>query len=84
MKMLIENDNRIKNEKAITLISLVVTMVVIIILATISIEAVLGEDGLFKNAREVKERNANETKTREDELNRIIKQYNNEIAKDFN
>ena len=34
----------------ITLIALVVTIVVLIILATVSINAVMGEDGLIKQA----------------------------------
>ena len=39
-----------KKERGITLIALVVTIVVLIILATISINAVLGENGLIKQA----------------------------------
>ena len=42
--------NKLKNEKGITLIALVVTIIVILILAFISLSLVLGQDGLFKKA----------------------------------
>ena len=42
--------NRLRNEKGITLIALVVTIIVILILAFISLSLVLGQDGLFKKA----------------------------------
>ena len=46
----------IKNERAkgITLIALVITIVVLIILATISINVVIGEGGILEKAREAK------------------------------
>ena len=39
-----------KSEKGITLIALVVTIVVLIILASISINAVLGQGGIIEKA----------------------------------
>ena len=42
------------NEKGITLIALVVTIVVLLILAGISIGTITGENGLIKNARRCK------------------------------
>ena len=44
--------NRKKNENAITLIALVVTVVVLIILAGVSINAVLGDNGIIKKANQ--------------------------------
>jgi len=44
-----------KNSKGITLVSLVVTIIVLIILAGISINAILGEDGIITIAKQAKE-----------------------------
>ena len=49
---LIIKRNDIKENKAITLVALVVTVIVLIILAAVSISLVLGEHGLLKMARE--------------------------------
>ena len=46
---------RIKRENGITLIALVVTIVVLIILATVSINAVLGQNGIIGKAKQAKE-----------------------------
>ena len=53
MKSLIKILNH--NEKGITLISLVVTIVVLLILAGITIGIVTSDDGLIKNANDAKE-----------------------------
>ena len=47
--------NKIKQEKAITLIALVVTIIVLLILAGISISMLTGENGILNRAREAKE-----------------------------
>ena len=44
-----------KRENGITLISLVVTIVVMMILAGITIDATIGDNGLIKSAEEQKE-----------------------------
>ena len=49
---LIIKRNEIKENKAITLVALVVTVIVLIILAAVSISLVLGEHGLLKMARD--------------------------------
>ena len=43
-----------KNQKGITLISLVITIVVLIILAGVAINMTLGENGIFTKAQEAK------------------------------
>lgn len=48
-----------KQERGITLIALVITVIVLLILAGISIEALTGENGLIKNARNSKRTNRN-------------------------
>ena len=60
-----------KNNKGITLVALVVTIVVLIILAGISINLVLGDNGIMSIAKNAKE-NVEYTKSeRETELNEI-------------
>ena len=48
-----------KKERGITLIALVVTTVILIILATVSINVVMGEDGLIKQAEKGEQFQAN-------------------------
>lgn len=45
-----------KKEKAITLISLVITIIILIILAGIGVNLSLGENGIFRKAQEAKEK----------------------------
>ena len=45
---------KLKNSKGITLVALVVTIVVLLILAGISINMVLGENGLIAKAKEAR------------------------------
>lgn len=59
-----------KGVKGITLISLVITIIVLIILASVSINAVLSDNGLLKRAQEAKEEY--EKATAKEELNLII------------
>ena len=50
-----ENKNRTKNENGITLIALIVTIVVLIILAGISIGAIVEDNGIISKSKEAKE-----------------------------
>ena len=47
-----------KRNKGITLIALVVTIIVLLILAGVTIAMVLGQDGIFKKAQTAKEMTA--------------------------
>ena len=49
---MINQNGKIKNSKGITLVALVVTIIVLIILAGISINLVLGENGIITRAKE--------------------------------
>ena len=62
-----------QDNKGITLITLVITVVVLTILAGVSINAVVGDDGIIAKARE----NANTTKetSTKEKLNRLILEY---------
>ena len=55
-------------EKGITLIALVITVVILIILATVTLNVVLGEGGLIQRAQQAKELTEQVQKDEEDEL----------------
>ena len=63
----------VANEKAITLIALVVTIVILLILAGVTITMTLGQNGLFTRAREG--RAAYEESEVRDDLSMLITQY---------
>lgn len=62
--------SKIKQEKGITLIALVVTIIVLLILAGISISALAGENGLLNRAVSAKEKTEEAQK---DEMEKIVK-----------
>ena len=62
-----------KEMKGITLIALVITIVVLMILAGVSINTVLGDDGIIKKAKEAAE--ATRRASAEEEMNRLLLEY---------
>ena len=48
----------LKNKKGITLVALVVTIVVLLILAGVSINLVLGDNGIIAKAKEAQRKSA--------------------------
>lgn len=50
------NNVKLKSSNGITLLALVVTIIVLLILAGVSINTVLGKDGIIKKTQESKER----------------------------
>ena len=56
IKLLYKEENNMKNNKGITLVALVVTIVVLLILAGVSINLVLGNNGIITNAKEAAEK----------------------------
>lgn len=67
--------NKIKSKNGITLVSLVVTIIILLILAGISIASLTG-NGLFEKSKLAK-RNAEEAKENE---NNILEEYEAEIS----
>ena len=63
-----------KNERGITLIALVVTIIVLIILATVSINMVAGENGLIKKAQQSKDAYEESSKREEAGLNDMLEE----------
>ena len=62
-----------KEMKGITLIALVITIVVLMILAGVSINTVLGDDGIIKKAKEAAE--TTKQASAEEEMNRLVLEY---------
>lgn len=77
--------NRKEKENAVTLIALVVTIVVLLILAGVSINLVLGDNGIITKAKEKAE--TTQRVSAEEDMNRLILEYqlakNNETLEDF-
>ena len=78
-------EKRIQENKGITLIALVVTIVVLIILATVSINAVLGQNGIIGKAKQAKEMYSNSIAKDNEEMDRLLNemaQYNGGSSSD--
>jgi hypothetical protein len=58
IKLLYEEENDMKKNKGITLVALVVTIVVLLILAGVSINLVLGNNGIIAKAKEAQRKSA--------------------------
>ena len=69
-----------ESNRGITLIALIVTIVVLIILATISINAVLGENGIIRKAEKTKEWHNNGVVSEEESMNTLLSEYENMMA----
>ena len=67
-----------KSNKGITLVALVVTIVVLLILAGVSISLVLGQNGLITQAQEAKKKTAEATKNEENEISSMSNYVYNE------
>lgn len=61
----------LKNQRGITLVALVITIVVLIILATISISFAFGNNGLVNRAEQARDFYANDTKYTEQSITNV-------------
>lgn len=68
-----------RNDKGITLVSLVVTIVVLIILATISLKSVFSDKGITERAVKEEEALANQVKQQEERMNTMLQEYKNMV-----
>lgn len=75
-----KNYIRKKREKGITLIALVITVIILIILATVTINVVLGEDGLIDRAQQAKEMTEQAMVDEQQELNSLMGEFTNLIS----
>ena len=70
----------IKGEKGITLLALILTVVIMIILAAVTINVALGEGGLVDQAKWAAEQTANVAKSEQEQLDDVADQINDIIA----
>ena len=69
-------------EKGITLVVLVITIIILIILATVSINAVIGENGLIQSAKNSKDSAENAVERETGKMNSLLTEYANIMAED--
>ena len=72
-----ENKIKVTQEKGITLIALVITIVILIILATVTLNVVIGENGLIEKTKYAKDLYANSAVAEEQGINDLIAQMDN-------
>ena len=74
----------IKEKRGITLIVLAVTIVVILILAGVTIDVTLGENGILNKSKEAADRMNNLVKEDEAELNELLNELNETMDSNWN
>ena len=74
--------DKVKESSGITIITLVVTILIIIILASITINAVLGDNGLLSQAQDAKDLAESTTIETGDKMNKVLQEYMNVMAED--
>ena len=68
-----------KERKGITLVALVITIVILIILATITINFAFGEDGLIQRAEDAKNLTEQATRNEQESLNSLMDEFDDII-----
>ena len=71
-----------KKASGITLIALVITIVILIILATVTINMAFGENGLIQQAELARDMTANSTVAENEGMNSLMEEYANVMAED--
>ena len=74
-----KNNSKKHIEKGITLIALVVTIIILLILAGITINMLLGENGIIRTAQEAKNTWENAITNEQEELNNLMNELNEEL-----
>ncbi len=69
-----------RNQKGITLVALVVTIIVLIILAGVSVALVVGDNGIITQAQRAEQETANATITSEEQMNALVNEINQNIS----
>ena len=68
----------LKNQRGITLVALVITIIILIILATVAISFAFGNEGLVNRAEQASDMYANDTKYTEKSITNV-EHYINDI-----
>ena len=66
----------VKSQKGITLVALVITVIIIIILATVAINFAFGDNGLITQAERARDMAANSTVQEEEAMNSMMAEIN--------
>ena len=66
---------KVKNEKGITLVALVITIIILIILASITINMAFGDGGLIQKAEQAKNLTEQATRNEQSALNSLMDEY---------
>ena len=77
-----ENKKIKKEEKGITLVALVVTIIVLLILAGVAISFTLGEDGIFKEAKDAADRMQNAASNEKIQIGELTNEITKVMEKD--
>ena len=71
---------RLRRERGITLVALVITIVILIILATVTINVAFGEGGLIQRTQQAKNLTEQATRNEQEALNSLMDEYANIMA----
>jgi len=80
IKLLYEEENNMKKNKGITLVALVVTIVVLLILAGVSINLVLGNNGIIAKAKEAQRESAEASQNDLKGMNGLVSEMEGALA----
>ena len=72
----------LKEQKGITLVTLVITMILLVILSAITINAIAGEGGIFKQSEKIKDTSLNSIQSGEEEMNSVSEEFANVLVED--
>ena len=75
-----KNERENVNAKGVTLIALVVTIIVLIILAGVSIAMVVGDNGIITQAQRASKETSNSTVASEEHMNALVDEVNKHIT----
>ena len=78
--MIAGSKEKLVTERGITLLALIITVVIMIILAAVTINVTLGDGGLVDQAKWAAEQTANSTKAEQEQLANVSSQINDIIA----
>ena len=82
IKLLYKEENNMKNNKGITLVALVVTIVVLLILAGVSINLVLGNNGIIAKAKDAETKSAEASENDLKGMNGLVSEMEGALAGD--
>lgn len=71
-----------KEQRGITLVALVITVIIIIILSTVTINVVFGDGGLIRQAKDTVEKAESSIQDENEKMNKLLQEYANTMAAD--